>query len=460
MKRREFLERAALSALFIGIEPWKWTRWLYPNNTQRRIDALLAWDEVGEAVAATVPQTHRIVPLTKLGDATLAGVSHGINYGNATWQISETTAFPRPASLTTTMLKVQAVVPGSAVSGYRIDWIINQRGADILALDFPVRVLNVSSGNIAFNVLLSETAEYTNYWLYRESFTLLNAVATRGGYFRATRNLFFSVTGTPNVANTFTRIRVQVEMAVGQTGTVLIGPPLLNAQAVSLIGFSFDDTNLNDYTNAFLYMQARGVKGSSCVNTTFGTLPYANMREMAANGMWSIHNHTARHSNLPALDAEDARNDIVECRDVLRSHRIDSPNVFVPPFGAIDAESSEIILEYYKYIALAGGNVFGFQTADGLPDEYVFERIGLDSNVPVTTTLSRLDNTILHRKSICFYGHNPNPTPTIGGHTDSDDLHTIVDAVARYQDAGLIESVTLEEFVTRMTMRRKSRPLM
>lgn len=454
-KRREFIERVMLSAAIYGVQPWIWAQWLYGKTSQRAVDAMRAWDEVGEAVAATVPASNVIITPTKLGEATFAGTLRGVNFGDAVWDVSEetTATWLRPRNMTASMLRARVIVPGSITSAYRFDWIISQTGVSIRQLDLPVRFISKSeNASIAVNMLLAETAAFSNYYAYNSSSVLLTAspVVNRSRYVTALRHLPSAIIGSPAITNTMNRLRVQITVNAGETVDIVIGPPLINAYTKPLVSFSFDDTNLNDYTYAYLYMKERGVKGSSCVNSTFGTLPRTTMKEMVDSGMWSIHNHTAQHLNLTTLSSQQIEAEVLNCRDFITHGGIPTGKLFVPPFGATNDIVEERIHQVYKYTVLAGGAHFGFRTFDDIPDDVYIERTNADSATSLATLLTRLDNAIAYGNTMNFYGHNPNPSPSGTSHTNSDDLHALVDIVARYNQSKILGSVTLEESVQRL----------
>lgn len=453
--RREFIERVALSVAVYGIQPWAWAQWLHGVASQRAVDAMRSWDEVGEAVAATVPTSNVVIAPTKLGEATFAGTSRGVNFGDAVWDVSEetTAAWLRPRNMTASMLRAQVTTPGSIASAYRFDWTINQTGLSIRQLDLPIRLISKSNNaSIGVNMLLAETAAFSDYYAYNSSSLILVAtpIIDRSRYVTALRHVPSATIGSPAITNTMTRLRVQITINAGEAVDIVIGPPLVNAYTKPMVSFSFDDTNLNDYTYAYLYMKDRGVKGSSCVNTAFGTLPRTTMKEMSDSGMWSIHNHTAQHLNLTTLSSQQIDTEILGCRDFIAHGGMPKGALFVPPFGATNDIAEERIHQIYKYTALAGGAHFGFRTFDDLPDDMYIERVNADSAVPFATLLTRLDNAVAYGNTINFYGHNPNPSPSQGGHTDSDDLHALVDIVARYNQSKILDSVTLEESVKRL----------
>lgn len=460
--RREFIERVAASVVVYGLQPWKWAQWLYGGNTAYAIDAMRQWDEVGEAVAAVLPTTNTQTAPIKLGNAQLSAVSHGVNYGDATWNSSEETTLQwlRPATMTSTMLRVNTVAPGSITSAYRFDWPINIVGSTIRQFDLPLRILNTNNASgVSFNLLLSTSPTFTNYYVYgTNSLTFaLTPRSNRARYMTALRHQPSSIVGSPNVTDTFTRLRLQVVVTAGSTVDVVIGPPLINAYATPLVSFSFDDTNLNDYTFAHVYMKSIGIKGSSCVNTSFGTLSHATMREMVQSGMWSIHNHTANHINLPAATVTQVDREIKQCRDILQTSGITTGKLFIPPFGETSDTVEDVVRQYYPYTVLAGGANFGFRSFDKFPDEEVIERVNVDSAVALSTMLTRLDGAVNFGNVINFFGHNPTPSPLILGHANSNDIQRLADVVARYHNAGLLESVTLEEAADRINGGRRFR---
>lgn len=184
---------------------------------------------------------------------------------------------------------------------------------------------------------------------------------------------------------------------------------------------TFDDGRSTVYTNAFPYMQARGLVATSYVTTNFiGTAGYttaAQLQEMDAAG-WSIGNHTMSHPVLPDLGEAEQIAEINGASLALEALSIRAARHHAYPFGQSAALTAMIAAKQITGRALGER---GFAINDISSGNLVY---GIPSYVVQnTTTLATVQgwvNTELALRQICSVLIHGVTTPAVDGYEWSD----------------------------------------
>jgi peptidoglycan/xylan/chitin deacetylase (PgdA/CDA1 family) len=128
---------------------------------------------------------------------------------------------------------------------------------------------------------------------------------------------------------------------------------------------TFDDGNLNTYTEAWPRLQAHGFVGVVYVVANRlgspGFLSAAQLQELASAG-WEIGSHSWSHANLTTTERSQWRQEIVGSRVELQRALGPGVESFAYPFGAV---TEEIIREAYEA---------GYTSAVGLGPSIVHDR--------------------------------------------------------------------------------------
>lgn len=137
---------------------------------------------------------------------------------------------------------------------------------------------------------------------------------------------------------------------------------------------TFDDGNLDNYTNAFPIMQKYGFTGVLyLVNNYIGADKYMNrdqILEMVAAG-WEVGSHSMNHFDLKTLPPAQQRNEIVEAREQLEKFLGVPVLTYAYPFGSRNAASFDYV-HFAKYIAAMGAD--GFAANQGLGNLFSLQR--------------------------------------------------------------------------------------
>lgn len=145
----------------------------------------------------------------------------------------------------------------------------------------------------------------------------------------------------PNWANAFTRLALQGTPTSGvfeSSHDWLTGLPALPGAAVLI---AFDDARPSVYSEAFAYMNARGVRGTvyvpSSLADTDGFCTWDQLEEMYAAG-WDLGNHTSDHTNLTTLTQAEAETRLADCKTALDGRGFTRASAHVAyPNGGVNA---------------------------------------------------------------------------------------------------------------------------
>lgn len=131
--------------------------------------------------------------------------------------------------------------------------------------------------------------------------------------------------------------------------------------------FTFDDGNLDNYTNAFPIMQKYGFTGVLyLVNNYIGYDQYMNKEQILemVNAGWEVGSHSMNHFDLKTLSPEQQRNEIVQAKHDLEKLLAVPVQTFAYPFGSRNAASYDYV-HFAKYIAAMGADGFAANQGTG-----------------------------------------------------------------------------------------------
>lgn len=160
---------------------------------------------------------------------------------------------------------------------------------------------------------------------------------------------------------------------------------------------AFDDCKTSTYSEAFAYMQTKGVKGTTyCIQNLIGTAGYmteAQLLEVNAAG-WDVGNHTATHQQLTSLPQADQQTELSGCANYLDGLGLTRASKHVAyPGGYNDATTHAAML--------ATGMLTGRTTVSGsfhppVANNYALKAAG----VVATTTLDQAKAFVTNAQAI------------------------------------------------------------
>ncbi len=147
----------------------------------------------------------------------------------------------------------------------------------------------------------------------------------------------------------------------------------LTPRTVLKAAYTFDDSNEDNYTNAFPIMQKYGFTGVEYVVVQYINEPHyltvPQIKEMAAAG-WEIGSHSETHRDL-ITSTDTLRYEIVQSRKDLQD-RLGLPILtFAYPFGAEDSAAGDYV-HFAGYVAAMGAT--GYSWDQGKGNLFVLQR--------------------------------------------------------------------------------------
>lgn len=147
-------------------------------------------------------------------------------------------------------------------------------------------------------VYLSPTVDFSSYYSRTTFATGLHKGWNR---IRVSKEEW-NITGTPTWSNPIVNFRVRINAAAGQVATAYFDSLTFGLKSIPKVLFHFDDAIKSVYTQAFPYMDAKGLSGTiyAIKNLTGSLSTFMTVSELAElyNKGWSIGNHTETHTNL------------------------------------------------------------------------------------------------------------------------------------------------------------------
>lgn len=404
----------------------------------------------------TLPSNYRTSTGTILADTQLglSGITgHQRHSGDGTWAASEVTdsTYLRPIGVTK-VFKADCTVAGSGATAYRFDFTINRAISDIFQFNWPIYYTGQAGASASF--FLSQEAGFTNY--YNFAFASAGLTSDRWTILTQSRRSPDATTGSPNPANAFVRVRAVVTLGAGVTGTFYVGPVSFNWYSQPQVVFAFDDGDETFYTEAFTYMQPRGIVGSVALNRTGSGTPMsaAQVLEMQAAG-WSFHSHGDTHTDMTTMTEAELVAQVDGAVSYWGRQGVTlDPDSFILPYGARNALVDSVLARYYDYSCLASGATF--PTWDGILDPYKIFRQVVDVPTTTTTTIAALNTAQLYGNSLIYMVHKLANGAQIGN-TEIADFKTLVDEVYRRKQANRIQTRNLASFLSGFSNPRKPR---
>lgn len=405
---------------------------------------------------STLPLNYRLTTGGILADTQLGltGITgHQVHSGTGTWVVSEETdpTWCRPVG-TTKMFKAQCTVGGSGVTAYRFEFTINRAVSDIFQWSWPIYYTGQAGASVSF--FLAQEAGFSNY--YNFAFASVGVTPDRWAYMTQHRQAPDSTTGSPNPANAFVRVRAVVTLGAGVTGTFYVGPICYNWRSQPQVVFTFDDGDATFYTEAFAYMQPRGIPGSVALNRSGSGTPLsvAQIQEMQAAG-WSFHNHGDTHVDLTTLTEAELVSQVAGSAIYWGRQGVSlDSDTFVLPFGARNALVDSVLARGYRYSVLASGA--SFPVWDGIQDPYKIFRQVIDVPTSTATTLAALNVAENRGNALIYMGHKL-ATGAATGHTELANFKTLVDEVYRRKEANRIQTRSLAGLISGLANPRSVR---
>lgn len=247
--------------------------------------------------------------------------------------------------------------------------------------------------------------------------------------------------GTFDLANPITGLRVQLGGTVGEVSTVHVDTLRHGDTARAKCILSFDDSRAAQFTEVFPRMKAYGWRGSLYLNPVSGGagdyLTFAQLDQMYAEG-WDCCNHTVTHPDMRTLTVEQARAEIRGCQDWLEGRgytRWNCHRHFCYPMGYYNADTLTALEA--EGVLTARIWLLDLQAND-LDSPYLMKAYDLAGR-SLAVLLDAIDAAMATGACIHIYGHR--------GDVEEGD-YSVLEALLAYLDANRasIDVVTMAEW--------------
>lgn len=405
-----------------------------------------------------LPQNYQVTAGTLWLDAQTSALTTNAkgNGGTAVVTCTDNTdpTYIRPTSATKS-LKLD-VTTGGTQTFWNIDWTIDETLTPLSNFSFAVWTNITDFTGWSCGLFLSKAATFADRYNYGPVAVAPNAARTGWNTFTLHRGTPSSVTGTPALTDTFTRVRLQFVIPANATGTWYIGPVYKNSYNRPKIVFSFDDQDASQYADGYQVLDTYGLPGSQCVQTSFtGGLTVAQFNEMKADG-WSFHNHSQTHPNLTGLTVAAAKEEMRLAQAWLDNNGFTyGRTTVVFPNGAtndaIDVAMGELGYTHGAIVRKQLDKLW-----DGFEQPRRINRWNTDQSSSLATLTGVVDDAIKFGSAVVFYSHAILDGAT-GSNTERVTYLGLVQYVARLAASNVLDVTTLQGLIDGMNFPRRKR---
>lgn len=259
---------------------------------------------------------------------------------------------------------------------------------------------------------------------------------------------------TVDGADALTKARIAFQLRVqakeGTDCSISIDSIVFEKIMTAKVIFMMDDGWLSQYTEAFPLLHERGLRGNIGVIPTWvddtpeptweKVMSLSQLDEMYRYG-WDLFNHTYSHRNLTTLSAEEAVNQVVDCKDWLSGEGYTrASDILGYPYGGHNTAIVEALKPHVRY---ARSLVEGLES-----DPTNTPLSGKTRNVvqhSASVLTGYVDEAISTGQTLVFCSHMIAETPTDSMQYKKTDFITLLDYIKSKKSQ--IENVTLSEWV-------------
>lgn len=326
---------------------------------------------------------------------------------------------------------------------------INETLPDIGVLSYWVYVEDVTKVE-GVTIMLSNDSTFTNYFSFLYLASDDKTTKLHDGWNLLTVGKQEWVPhASSNWDNPMIRIRVSVTVVGGNQGVVWVDSVTIRKYTKPKIIFTFDDGASSVYTEAYPYLQDKGINGTSYINSstinTGGFQTTAQLVEMY-NAGWDISNHTQDGTDLTTLTQEQMESTIQTCSEFIARNGMTRRNCHLHvayPGGNYNSTTIDAMR--------ATGMVTGRTVREGV------ESVPLDDNYTIgirqivnTTTLaaakSYVTQAIGSGGTLVLLFHKVVAVPGTTLEWSIADFQALVDYINVLRVGGVLDTMTMTEW--------------
>lgn len=268
-------------------------------------------------------------------------------------------------------------------------------------------------------------------------------------------SLGMSATGTPNV-NAINYLRMGLENA-NAPYEFWAGPIRFGRRARIKVAVSNDDGNSGTYVDALPLLSARNIKITCAVNTgtigTAGKMTLTQLVELRDVYGWTIASHCVSHTNLVlgGLTEAQKRAEIVDSRKWIVDNGFFSQCVTWPG-GAYDLNCIDYAKEAgYSHAYDIGTAIKSLKDRVTCAENWAIYRFGAENTGGAVAAITNLDEAIRVGGHFHIYFHLLTAGASGTNTTNTTEFTTMLDALVRRRNLGLIDIVTAEELINQFS---------
>lgn len=328
------------------------------------------------------------------------------------------------------------------------------------------RHITVSGLNLVVNTTVGIWLNLTSYTNLKKCFIFLgqggfvdyfahtitanDLEGNRGWVFITRPKSQFASHGSADWANPIDTIRIGVTAEAAASGgeTMRVGPLYTHLNTRPKVIVFMDDSNDTDYTEAYAYMQPKGLYGvtgviQSNIDTT-NFLSTSNINTMMAAG-WDFVGHEITEFDTLTYAEQVAK--LQAIKSYLQTLGSSSNDLFVLPGGKYDTNTIPAC-EAAGITAMRTTIQFSYSPAIS-PNMYDFHAMATAVTTGTTSTdwLAALDDAIANNATFATFNHGLYAAAT-GIHTNLAEWKLYIDGIESRVNAGLVDCVTWSEYIS------------
>jgi len=250
------------------------------------------------------------------------------------------------------------------------------------------------------------------------------------------------------------RMRISINSKAGQQAIMSFDSWYVGIKYRPKALIMFDDCTLSSYTEGFSYMQTKGIKGTSYINSAvINSTQEAQLVEMY-NAGWAIGNHSSTHEDFGALSQAVIEERLQACTDWLLAHGFNRGAYHVAyPFGT---QNAAVLAAMAKLGMKTGRSVTAYYQRTPPQNKYILGSSSIgESTRSLATAKGYVDSAIAAGHSMFFLFHHLAVSAASATWAIAD-FHTFID----YLIERGVECVTIDEWYEGLTNPRyRSVPL-
>jgi len=217
----------------------------------------------------------------------------------------------------------------------------------------------------------------------------------------------------------------------------------------------FDDDYVSSYNYGYQYLKKYGFAGtefviSSTVNDA-GRTTTANLNEMYNYG-WDMCNHTNTHPDLRTLTQAEVVSEYQICQNFLVSNGWTRNQGYLHlayPYG--DFNATVLAADQQVGLLTARTTMKTLPQTSRLDSKYLlYSQVPDSTSQTVANIIASVNQVVQDGGTLILTFHNITPTPQVAIDWKDTDFYSVIDSVARYQQAGQLDVMTLTQWYIAM----------